>query len=175
MARKLSRKPSTTAPGTHKTATPEARDRALIPRKGMPVVSLDKVQRHAHQLRSEYPSIDDDTLALVILHVSTTAPIAAIAKRLGASPSWAYTRFARPEVQALTAAVALASLGVEAGRSVLTLAKLRDNTKDERLKKDIAVELLDRAGLGNTSAQRAAGTGTSFLFTFGAKPEPQGT
>lgn len=137
----------------------------------MPVVPLQQVQKHANVLRKEYPAIDDDTMALVILHIQTNAPISQIAEKLGADRSWAYSRFARREVQELTARLAMASLGVEAGRSIVTLAHLRDTTKDERTRERIAIELLDRAGLGNTTAQRAQGTGQSFMFSFGAKPQ----
>ena len=52
----------------------------------------------------------------------------------------------------------------------LTFTPGRDTTKDERTKERVSIELLDRAGLGNTTAQRAGGGGQSFMFSFGTKP-----
>lgn len=171
MSRKLKRKASSTAPGTRSTPTPEARDLALLPRAAVPIAPLEKVQQQALALRAEHPDLDDDTLALVILHVQTGATIAAIAKKLGADRSWAYARFARPEVQAFTAQLALASLGVAAARGIATVTKLLDS-RDETTRFNAAVELMDRAGVGNTTAQRRAGNeGTGYAFTFGGKPK----
>lgn len=166
----MPRKKSQTKPGTRPTKTPAARDMALKHRAAVPIVPMQVVQKNAAAIRLDHPELDDDTIALAVLHVQTGAPIAAIAKKLGADRSWAYARFARPAVQKFVAELALATLGVAAGQAVVTVQKLL-SSKDEGTRFNAAVELLDRAGVGNTTSQRRAGAeGQGYAFTFGAGP-----
>ena len=152
-------------PKAKKLPATKARQAALGER---PRVSLEIVQSHAAELRAEFPKLDDDTLALVVLHVQTDAPIATIAKRLGADRSWAYARLARADVQQFMARLAMASLGAAAIRGLMVQDKLMHSTKDERLKFAIAQALADRAGLGNNSGAPQAVRAEGFSFTFAA-------
>jgi hypothetical protein len=110
----------------------------------------------------------DDQIALVTLHVATGRPVAHICRTLGAKPSWGYAQFRRPEVQRLAAQTALTVLGLEAGRSIHALAELRDKSTSEKMRYDAAIELMDRAGLGNTTAARATNSVHEFAFA----PQP---
>lgn len=106
----------------------------------------------------------DDQIAMVTLYVATGRSLKSIARSLGAKESWCYAQFRRPDVQRLVGATALTALGLEAGRSIRSLATLRDTTADERLRMQAAIELMDRAGLGNTTSARATGTVHEFTF-----------
>lgn len=137
-----------------------------------PLVAIDKVQADARELRPLHPTLDDETVALCIAHISTRASIRQIAEELGASYSWCYARIARPETQAFLQQLALTSLGVAAARSILTLQELSENSTDERVRERAAIELLNRAGLGNSTTQQAQGVNASYAFSFAPPPEP---
>jgi hypothetical protein len=107
----------------------------------------------------------DDQIALVTLHVATGKSVASVCRSLGAPPRWGYAQFRRADVQALAAQTALTVLGLEAGRSIRSLALLRDSSKDERMRYNAAIELMDRAGLGNTTATRSTGGVHAFTFS----------
>jgi hypothetical protein len=148
-----------------------ARAAALLPKAATPVIPIQKGQQAAAKLRPDFPDISDDVTALCVLHVTTRMSIGAIADEIGMDRGWAYRLLARDETQAFLARLAMTTLGVTAAQSIQTLSQLRDTSESERMRYDAAVELMDRAGLGNTNTQRAQGTGQAYAFTFGAKPE----
>lgn len=138
-----------------------------------PVVPLDRVQKHAAELRTEHPDLDDDTVALVTLILHTRKSHRAIARELACSHAWISARLRRPAVQRFMAELAMAALGVAATRSIKTLEQLTAS-KSEQMRLTAATELLDRAGLGNTTSQRqSGGSGNGYSFTFGPAPKEQ--
>lgn len=147
------------------------KDAALLPKAARAIVPIEKGQQAAAKLRGDHPEVKDDAVALCVLHVTTTLSIAAIAEELGIDRAWAYRLLVRPETQRFLAELAMTTLGVAAAQSVQTIKDLRDNSTDEDMRYKAAVELMDRAGLGNTNTQRQQGTGQAYAFTFGAKPD----
>lgn len=135
-----------------------------------PLVPLHQAQDAALKLRASHPMLDDDTVALCILTVTTRLSTRAIARELGAQHTWCYARLVRPDVQAFLQQLASTTLGVAASRSISTLEDLRDHSKDEHTRMKAATELLDRAGMGNTSSHRAAGISQSYVFSFAPAP-----
>jgi transposase-like protein len=144
---------------------------ALKPAALTPAVPLAKAQKAAQDLRADYPTLSDETVALCVLHLTTRKSLAAVARDLGVDKSWAYARIARPETQAFLGQLAMSLLGVAAARSIRTLEQLRDSSPDEAMRFKAAVELADRAGLGNTRDARTNGTAQPFMFTFGERPK----
>ena len=147
------------------------KDAATAPMAARAVVPIERGQQAAAKIRGEHPDVKDDAVALCVLHVTTTLSIGAIAEELGMDRAWAYRLLVRPETQRFLAELAMTTLGVAAAQSVQTIKDLRDNSVDEDMRYRAAVELMDRAGLGNTNTQRAQGTGQAYAFTFGAKPD----
>lgn len=150
-----------------------ARAAALLPKAATPVIPIERGQQAAAKLRPDFPDISDDVTALCVLHVTTRMSIGAIADEIGMDRGWAYRLLARDETQRFLAQLAMTTLGVAAAQSIQTLSSLRDNSESEKMRYQAAVELMDRAGLGNTNTQRAQGTTQAYAFTFGAKPETQ--
>jgi hypothetical protein len=138
----------------------------------LPVVPLEKVQKHAAELRSEHPDLDDDTVALVTLLIHTQKSNRAICRELKCSHAWAATRLRRPAVQRFMAELALAALGVAAARSIQTMSDLT-RSDDENMRYKAAAALQDRAGLGNHSSAQAGHSGPGYSFTFGPPPKEQ--
>ena len=130
-----------------------------------PVANIEKVQAEAGRLRPIHPTLTDDEVALVTLKISTRKSDRQISRELQCSHSWISTRMRKPEVQAFMAELAMATLGVAAARGLQTLADLALKSRDEGMRYKASTELLDRAGLGNTTAQRTTG-GAGFSFTF---------
>lgn len=136
-----------------------------------PLVPIETVQKEAIALRAQHPQLDDDTVALCVLHISTRKSIRQIARDLKATWSWCYVKIARPEVQAFLQQLSVNALGVAAARSIQTLQELSERSGSEAMRYQAATELLDRAGLGNTTHARSNGLSQSYAFSFGAPPK----
>jgi len=141
---------------------------ANVVRKAAPkaIPDVDTISRAtAREAKRTDDQYTDAQIALVTLRLSTGSTLKSLSRTLGNDDQWASRQLLMPKVQRLMAAVTLSTLGLEAGKSVATLAELRDKTADEALKYRVSVELLDRAGVGNTTAMRAAGEHHAFTFS----------
>lgn len=137
-----------------------------------PIVPIERVQQIAAMQRADHPTLDDNTVSLCILKISTRKSDRAICKELGCSHSWMSTRLRRPEVQTFLQELAVQSLGVAASRAIKTVADLT-YSKNENMRLTAARELLDRAGLGNSSsAPQQHGQGFAFTFASPVKGAP---
>lgn len=139
--------------------------------EGAPLVPIEEVQGEAAKQRAMHPTLDDDTVALVVLHLTTRQSMRQISRSLNRHWSWAYGRMHRPEVQSFMQDVARVTLGAAATRAISTMQDLADKADDPHLRYKAADALLNRAGLGNDSSHGAAGN-QAFAFSFAA---PKGT
>ena len=140
--------------------------------RSAPIVNPEKVIAASANLRPQHPELSDDTVALCVEVISTQSSIRAICKRLGCSFSWAATRMRQPATQRFLQELAMTTLGVAAVRSIKTLEQLRDKSTDESMRFRASQELMDRAGLGNTTQQREAGAAPGYAFSFASTKQP---
>ena len=117
------------------------------------IVPTSKVARQAEALNAEHKLTDlqRDLCVAVICHDGS---IKEIVESKGYSLPHAYKTLQKPHVQAFMAELGQAALGTAGIRALAHAQRLMDTARSEKVRSDLALGLMDRAGL-NRSVERS--------------------
>lgn len=125
-----------------------------VNRVNNPVIEADRIEDEAKSLRDKHHRITDKQHELVATMLQDGCTITEAANRMGSDRSWASKTLNKQHVMEYMRDLAMNAIGAHALRATHTMTKLLD-AKSEKVRQEAAKDLMDRAGLGVSEAERA--------------------